>query len=112
MLKKAFPLLFVLGVALISLPALSPDGLIRQITKDPASDYHVKWSPDGKHITFDARWNGTPNIFTISLADGDTKRLSQDGMPDFQPNWSLDGSLITFASLRSGNADIWVKDVK
>jgi len=99
--------LFFSGMAAISMAALPPDQLVRQITKDPANDYHVKWSPDGKRIIFDARWKERPNIFTISLADGKTQRLSPDGTVDFQPSCSLDGSRIAFASLRSGSADIW-----
>ncbi|HUU38466.1 MAG TPA: hypothetical protein VMW46_09745 [Candidatus Desulfaltia sp.] len=74
MLKKAFTLLFFWGTAVFLMPAgtgakLSPPAahppgrIIKQITKDPAHDYHVKWSPDGKKIAFASNRSGDQDIW-------------------------------------------------
>jgi hypothetical protein len=79
MAKKASTLFFFWGTVVLSMlagtgiklsssAAHPADQLIKQVTKNPAHDYHVKWSPDGK--------------------------------------------MLAFASNRSGNQDIWIKDVK
>jgi Tol biopolymer transport system component len=39
-----------------------PDQNLRQITTDPAPDYHVKWSPDGKMLAFASWRSGEPKI--------------------------------------------------
>jgi Tol biopolymer transport system component len=75
-------------------------------------DHQISWAPDAKRIIFDARWEGVPTIFTISVGGGQPKRINSDRKPDFQPYWSPDGRKIAFASNRAGNQDVWVMDVK
>ena len=43
---------------------------------------------------------------------GALQRLTHDLAPDDQPSSSLEGTRVAFRSLRSGNADIWVKDLE
>ena len=45
-------------------------------------------------------------------ADGVIQRLTYDLAPDDQPSLSRDGKRVAFRSLRSGNGDIWVKDLE
>ena len=42
-----------------------PDQNLRQITTDPAPDYHVRWSPDGKMLAFASWRSGEPKIWLI-----------------------------------------------
>jgi len=60
-----------LGTATLfsSAAALSPDQEISQITKNPANDYHVKWSPDGKRIAFSSDRTGNTDIWVKDVKD-------------------------------------------
>ena len=57
-----------------------------------------------------------PDIWSVRLnADGTVstqpERLTQDGSAETRPYISADGSRLVFESLRSGNRDIWLKDL-
>jgi|GEM_PF-1399789 len=41
----------------------------RQITKDPANDYHVKWSPDGKRIAFSSNRAGNTDVWVKDVKE-------------------------------------------
>jgi eukaryotic-like serine/threonine-protein kinase len=43
---------------------------------------------------------------------GELQRLTQDAAADFNPALSRDGSKIVFVSARSGNHEIWIKDLR
>ena len=69
------------------------------------------WSPDGKHITFQAYWEGNWHIYVINKDGSNLKRMS-DGLFDHrEPFWSPDGSTLVFSSDRNGNYDIWTRDI-
>lgn len=42
---------------------------------------------------------------------GQIERLTQDAAADYMPDLSPDGRKLAFVSFRSGNADIWMKDL-
>ena len=42
---------------------------------------------------------------------GDPKRLTVDAAPDIRPSVSADGRKVVFQSSRSGNDDVWIKDL-
>ncbi|MBN1212465.1 MAG: PD40 domain-containing protein [candidate division Zixibacteria bacterium] len=50
------------------------DTLIR-ITKHPANDYHVKWSPDGKTLAFTSDRSGEPKIWLCPAFGGEAVLL-------------------------------------
>jgi TolB protein len=107
MLKKSFTLLFFLGLAVLLMPAgtgakssspaaHSPDSIIKQITRDPAHDYHVKWSPDGKRLAFASLRSGEPKIWLIPADGGDTTLLETGLSRDHHISWAPDGKRIAF----------------
>jgi hypothetical protein len=90
MAKKASTLFFFWGTVVLSMlagtgiklsspAAHAPNQLIKQITKNPAHDYHVKWSPDGKMLAFASLRSGEPKIWLIP-ADGGDATLLETGL--------------------------------
>ncbi len=77
---------------------------------NPALDYDPAWSPDGVHVAFVSRRQGSDDIFVIEVP-GRNDRLVTN-MPDStekHPAWSPDGSQIVFWSDREmGKKQIWV----
>jgi Tol biopolymer transport system component len=98
-----------LGTATLisSASALPTDQLIRQITKNPANDYHVKWSPDGKMLAFASLRSGEPKIWLIP-ADGGEAALLETGLSgDHHISWAPDGKRITFDARWDGRPNIF-----
>ncbi|MCC6366477.1 MAG: PD40 domain-containing protein [Bryobacterales bacterium] len=65
------------------------------------------WSPDGRHIAYDASIAGNSDIYVLAEDGGEPRRLTADPATDFDPSWSLDGRWIYFSSNRSGRPEIW-----
>jgi Tol biopolymer transport system component len=63
MFKRLFTSLFLSESAVLSIAALSPGQLIKQVTRNPAQDYHIKWSPDGKRIAFSSNQAGNTDVW-------------------------------------------------
>jgi dipeptidyl aminopeptidase/acylaminoacyl peptidase/CubicO group peptidase (beta-lactamase class C family) len=60
------------------------------------------WSPDSKHIAFDATENpsvgsiGTSDIYVLNLVDKSVKKIVDTPGPDRNPVWSPDGTKIAY----------------
>ena len=65
------------------------------------------WSPDGRHITFNAPGvAGVGDIWTIGADGTGLTNLTQTASGEARPDWSPDGQKIAFQSNRSGNQEI------
>jgi len=77
---------------------------------NPALDYDPAWSPDGVHVAFVSRRQGSDDIFIIEVPGRNDRQVTN--MPDSvekHPAWSPDGSQIVFWSDREvGKKQIWV----
>jgi len=77
---------------------------------NPALDYDPAWSPDGVHVAFVSRRQGSDDIFVIEVPGRNDRQVTN--MPDSvekHPAWSPDGSQIVFWSDREvGKKQIWV----
>ena len=67
----------------------------------------ARWSPDQKHVAFDARPEGNSDIYIVPAAGGPIRQLTTDRSEDARPAWTPDGQSILFASNRTGRSEIW-----
>nr|NQU89139.1 PD40 domain-containing protein [Bacteroidota bacterium] len=98
-----------------------------QITNNPALDMRPVWTPDGSQLCFvsnrssdkSSGWYGF-SIWNIPAAGGMAEKIEinrqsihhLDLSPDSDFIVFYDGQNIAFASNRSGNFDIWIKDME
>jgi serine/threonine protein kinase/Tol biopolymer transport system component len=62
-------------------------------------------------LAFTSNRHGNPEIYVITLADGNPSRLTDNGANDWLPDWSPDGTRIAFTSnRREGNYDLWAME--
>jgi Tol biopolymer transport system component len=78
---------------------------VRRITEDTDPNYEPVWSPDGRHIAYEARFlqAGDAEIAVIDLDTNTRKLLTDNKITDFEPDWSPDGNRILFGSLLEDN---------
>jgi Tol biopolymer transport system component len=83
---------------------------VQRISADPALEFLVSWSPDGRRIVADSCILSQPCWIAAASDDGSWGVLLSD-KDDIHPVWSPDGKRIVFASGGDGNLEIYVVDV-
>lgn len=84
-------------------------GIASRLTSDAAAEYHPRWSPDGKLISFHSYRKKSMDIWVRnSDGSGEDRVIASDASVDQNAEWSPDSSMLTFESKRSGNFDIWI----
>ena len=71
---------------------------LKNLTNNPASDNHPRWSPDGKSILFVSTRENGPQAWVIDIAKNELKRLTNFSAGVGDAEWTLDGKHIIFAS--------------
>lgn len=70
----------------------------KQLTINPADDYHPTWSPNGEQIAFVSnRIKGKVQVWIIDKNGNNPVRLT-NGVRDEYPDWSPDGKRIVYQS--------------
>jgi TolB protein len=78
---------------------------LRNLTNNPAQDFHASYSPDGRHIvfsTFRDAGNAQDDVrnhaeIYVMKADGsDPRRITFNRLPEKTPAWSADGKQLIF----------------
>ncbi|SDK01663.1 Imidazolonepropionase [Catalinimonas alkaloidigena] len=64
-------------------------------------------SPDGTKVVFTA----LGNLWQLTLGNPTPEKLTDDVYVELDPAWSPDGKFLTYVSDRSGNMDLWVRDL-
>ena len=57
-----------------------------------------RWSPSGESIAYISNRSGSPQLFLLSLATGDSSQLTRHSGPVHDPQWSPDGRSLLFLS--------------
>jgi hypothetical protein len=88
--------------------AINTDGTgYRQLTANPAGNYHPTWSPDGSKIAFAATYGGVVDLYVIEADGSGIMRLTQGVGFVGSPAWSPDGTTIVFdCQVDVGNTDL------
>jgi eukaryotic-like serine/threonine-protein kinase len=71
---------------------------------------HLMWSFDGRHLAFDSRPKGYPDIYVLECPPGSLQCGEPKAMgvyPATNPGWSANSRTFYFASNRSGRWLIW-----
>jgi Tol biopolymer transport system component len=98
----------MLGGSRISLISVA-DGSIKTVRKGKESDGNMRFSPDGKYITFDflSKKGSDSDIYLLSI-DGKTEvPLVEHPAQDYFLGWAPAGKHLLFASDRTGTFDVW-----
>ncbi len=75
---------------------------LRNLTRDPRTEWRPEWSPDGRKIAFGRLEPGERSEIVVMNADGSGKRTLADGGG---PVWSPDGRKIAFMKALPGAPD-------
>jgi Tol biopolymer transport system component/DNA-binding winged helix-turn-helix (wHTH) protein len=70
-----------------------------------------RWSPDGKWITFDARPETHSKIYVVDEDGRNLHKITSGDFEDIVPSWSRDGASIYFSSNRTGNYQVWRREL-
>lgn len=73
------------------------------LTRHPATDFGLSWSPDGTQVLFGTNRDGNREIYRINADGSAPTNLTQNPAKDSAPNWSADGKEIVFVSDRDGS---------
>ncbi|NRA95973.1 MAG: PD40 domain-containing protein [Planctomycetes bacterium] len=87
-------------------------GKLKQLTKNPASDYEPKWHPDGGKIVFTSERHGNQDVFTIDIETLEQTRITSTRNSEDYPSFSKDGSEIVFTGGPWGRREVHVKNLE
>lgn len=70
-----------------------------------------RWSPDGSRLVLESRQFGNGDLFVIPAAGGSHTAITNEPSNEVLPSWSRDGRFIYFSTDRTGQWEIFRKDV-
>jgi len=70
-----------------------------RLTDDPAVDYLPVWHPDGKSISYTSHAGSTPNIHTVTIANGKSAMLTDCADGIWSVQWNPNGNSILARTL-------------
>ncbi len=85
---------------------MGTDGVVTNISNNPASDTSPAWSPDGNRIAFVSDRDGNDEIYVMNTDGSNVVRLTDNPASDETPMWTSAGDLV-FATSRDGNYEIY-----
>ncbi len=101
----------VLGVSGVEASRIAPEQYETRavnITRHPANDWTIGWSPDSAQIAFSSNRGGYWQVF-VARADGTaTYQITSDGVSRLSPVWSPDYKWMAYSAKQENNWDIYV----
>jgi hypothetical protein len=82
-------------------------GLVN-LSRHPADDQHITWSPSGDLVAFTSARDGNAELYAASLRENKLWRLTFDPAQDDRAAFSGDARLIAFESTRGGAVGVYV----
>ena len=73
-------------------------GDLKQLTHDPAADFHPRWSPDGTELAFLSSRSGSLQVWRLPIGGGEARRETDLSMDFSDLEWRRDGSGFVFTS--------------
>ena len=83
-----------------------------QLTSFGGSAGSPHWSPDDRSIAFDYRPDTHGQIYVMDADGRNLHQLTSGNYDNVAPTWSRDGASIYFSSNRTGEDQIWRRDLK
>jgi Tol biopolymer transport system component/DNA-binding winged helix-turn-helix (wHTH) protein len=91
---------------------VKPAGPATKLISSSRGDGGSRISPDGKHIAFQSRRSGNPEVWLCDRDGSNPVQLSSFGGPQVgMPSWSPDSHRIVFDLRASGNAELYIVNV-
>jgi Tol biopolymer transport system component len=81
---------------------------VRNVSRHPADDQHIAWSPDGRLLAFTSARDGNAELYALSFLETRLWRLTFDAAQDDAARFSSDSRLVAFESTRGGAAAVYV----
>ena len=88
--------------------SLADGSHVRNVSRDPAEDYHIAWSPTGELLAFTSMRDGNAELYAADLEQDRLWRLTQHPSHDDLARFSPDGRHIAFESTRGGLSGVYV----
>lgn len=80
----------------------------RNVTHNPAEDYHPSWSPDGTLLGFTSDRGGNTDLYAYDLSERRLWRTTFSPAQDDHAVFSPDSRRVAFESTRDGDAAVYV----
>lgn len=78
------------------------------ITRNPANDWTIGWSPDSRQIAFSSNRAGAWQVFTARADGSGQQQITKDGAGRLGPVWSPDYQLMAYAGKDGDSWHIYV----
>ncbi len=90
-----------------------PAGGGRAVAMTPAGVYvrRPAFSPDGKHIAWQALREGFFQVFVADADAGNARQITAGNANHLSPGWSPDGARVAYASDRGGDFSLWESEL-
>lgn len=98
--ETGFPRIFVLDVGRVTKRVLE--------SQEGTMSFAPRFAPDGQTIVYSLSQGGNTDLYSMSIASGQSTRLTTAPSIETAPSYSPDGKFIVFESDRSGNQQLYV----